>query len=220
MKLLSFFIVFVNSFADDIDLLRVSDENSSLPYHLEKSAYLKVDNSTAHLCQENQSGCSVVIDTFTIDKNFFREVSLGFGESKDSIKIYRLGFKKDFNSVLWTNPYGWVSGYYETSLNYWKKDRENVFGVAYSPVFVQYFGTPSDSYNLYIEAGVGLSFISDTIIGCHNMTSNFHFEDRIGVGIKTECCDVNLRYMHYSNASIQKPNDGIDIIIFTLSHEF
>jgi len=219
MKQLLFSILFVIGYASE---LRTEERGNplSLSYHLEKSSYLKVDKEEAHLCQENQSGCSVVIDTLSLDKKLFRKISLGFGESKDSIKVYRLGLKKDFNTILWTNAYGWVSGYYEASLNYWQKDRENIFGIAYSPVFVHYFGTISDSYNFYIEAGVGLSFISDSMIKCHDMTSNFHFEDRIGVGIKTECCDLNARYMHYSNASIQKPNDGIDMIIFTVSYEF
>lgn len=218
MKLLFLFIFFVYSFAGDIELLEEFDKN--LFTYKKEFSYLKLDNTTAHLCQENESGCSVMIDTFSVDKNFFREISLGFGESRNSIQIYRLGFKKYFNTIVWKNSYGWMSGYYEASLNYWQKDRENIFGIAYSPVFVYYFGTPLDNINFYIEAGVGLSFISDTTIGCHNMTSNFHFEDRIGLGIATECCDLNFRYMHYSNASIQEPNDGIDIVIFTLSYPF
>lgn len=154
------------------------------------------------------------------DTKFIDEINIGIGESKDHIDIYRLGIKKDFDKTFFENDYGWLSGYYEASLNYWERDGKKIYGIALSPVFVYYFGSKSNNIVPYIEAGIGVACISDTKIQSRDMTTNFQFEDRIGLGIRTGSYDLNVRYMHYSNASIKQPNDGIDIFIFTLSYIF
>jgi len=163
---------------------------------------------------------SFTINSFAEDTQFINEVSIGTGESKDNIGIYRLGVKKNFETTFFESNYGWLSGYYEASLNYWEKEECQIYGIAFSPVFVYYVGSKSNTIHPYIEAGIGLAYISDTIIKGCNMTTNFQFEDRIGMGIRTEFFDLNARYLHYSNARIKQPNDGIDIIIFTMSYIF
>ncbi len=164
--------------------------------------------------------CSFTINSFAEDTKFINEVSIGIGESNDNIGIYRLGIKKNFETTFFESDYGWLSGYYEASLNYWEDGEDSIYGVALSPVFVYYLGNKSNSIHPYIEGGIGVSFLSDTMIKSRNMTTNFNFEDRIGIGIRMESFDLNARYMHYSNASIKQPNDGIDIFIFTISYIF
>lgn len=146
--------------------------------------------------------------------------SLGYGQAQDDIDIYRLGIKKDFSGRYFETDAGFLSGYYEVSLNYWDHPENNVTALAVSPVFAYYFGQPESILLPYLEAGIGGALLSDTRIGNRDMSTTFQFEDRIGMGIKYDRFDVNFRYMHYSNASIKKPNDGIDILIFTASFQF
>jgi lipid A 3-O-deacylase len=160
------------------------------------------------------------INAFAGDGRFFDEVTLGIGESKDNIGIYRIGARKNFEKTFFDSDYGWLSGYYEASLNYWERESEEIYGIAFSPVFVYYFGDKSNSIHPYIEGGIGGACLSDTEIQNRDMSSHLQFEDRAGVGIRTKSFDFNFRYMHYSNAEIVEPNDGIDIFMFTLSYIF
>ena len=164
--------------------------------------------------------CFFVSNSFSEDTLFIDEVSIGIGESKDNIGIYRLGLKKNFETIFYEGDYGWVSGYYEASVNYWEKEGDEIYTIALSPVFVYYIGNRSNNVVPYVEAGIGVSLLSDTMIQKRNMTTNFNFEDRIGAGVKVGSFDLNGRYMHYSNASIKQPNHGIDIFIFTMSYIF
>ncbi len=147
-------------------------------------------------------------------------VSLGYGQSKDDIDIYRIGLKKDFVSQWFTSATGYVSGYFEFSYNLWNGPEDEIKAVALSPVFVYYFDKGNQTMRPYIEGGVGLAYINETRIQGRDMSTNFQFEDRIGVGVRMKSFDLNFRYMHYSNASIKAPNDGIDIWIGSLSWFF
>jgi lipid A 3-O-deacylase len=148
------------------------------------------------------------------------EVSFGYGQDDSDINIFRLGLKKDFTSRWLESNSGYCSGYFELSYNHWEKDGENVNGVALSPVFVYYPGAESNKIKPYIEGGIGVAYIDEYHIAGRNLSTNFQFEDRIGIGVKMGLFDLNFRYMHYSNASVKQPNDGIDIWMFTTSIKF
>jgi len=146
-------------------------------------------------------------------------VSFNYGQSKDNIDIYRLGFRRDFDSRWFESGVGHLSGYYELSLNYWNGRSDENFGVALSPVFAYYFNV-SEDFHPYLEAGIGASLFSRTRMGPRDLSTNFLFEDRIGIGVRAGSWDLALRYMHYSNAGIKQPNDGIDIFIGSISYRF
>ena len=147
-------------------------------------------------------------------------VTLGYGEGNNGIEIYRFGVTRDFQVQWFENETGFLSGYFELSYNHWTKGGDDVNGVALSPVFAYYFNAGDQTVRPYVEAGIGVAYIDETRINGRNMSSNFQFEDRIGAGIKIKALDLNLRYMHYSNAGIEAPNDGIDIIMGTLGWSF
>ena len=149
-----------------------------------------------------------------------KSVTIGYGQSKDNIDIYRMGIKRDFQSKWLDSDFGYLSGYYEWSANYWKaRNGEHNAGISFSPVFVYEINSPYE-YRPYLEAGIGISLFSKTVIENRDLSSSFLFEDRIGIGIKREPFDIVIRYMHYSNANIAEPNDGIDIFLLQLSHTF
>ncbi len=147
-------------------------------------------------------------------------ISFGYGEADPDIEIYRLGIKKDFTSKWFESKIGYVSGYFELSYNRWEHDNNDINGVALSPVFVYYFGDKSNMIQPYIEGGIGVTYIDEYHIADSNLSTNFQFEDRIGIGTKIGFLDLNFRYMHYSNASTKEPNHGIDIWMFTTAIDF
>ena len=146
-------------------------------------------------------------------------VGIGYGQSKDNIDIYRLTLRKEFSSHWLESDIGYFSGYWEGSLNYWNGYSVDNFGVAFSPVFTYNF-TGLDTVTPYLEGGIGISYFSKTQMGPRDLSTHFLFENRVGAGIKMGNWDLSFRYMHYSNADIKKPNDGIDIFIGSINYRF
>jgi len=146
-------------------------------------------------------------------------LTMSYGQSKDNIDIYRIGLRKDFSTHWFESNVGYLSGYSEASFNYWNGRGNENFGIALSPVFVYYFNFSKDVHP-YLEGGVGVSVFSRTTMGLRDLSTNFLFEDRLGTGIRVDDWDFSFRYMHYSNASIKQPNDGIDIFIGSISYKF
>lgn len=145
-------------------------------------------------------------------------LSLDLGQSRDGIDIYRLGAHKPLGNLYRGDNFV-ISGYHEVSLNHWRGTHDRVFGVAYSPVFS--ITVCNDCpYKPYIEGGIGVSLISDSEIENRDMSSLFQFEDRIGVGIRSSSIAVHLDYLHYSNAGLVEPNEGIDIFIAGVVYAF
>lgn len=148
-------------------------------------------------------------------------VSAGYGQSCDNIDIYRLGVQKKFAAQWLETAAGHLSGYFELSYNLWEKSGEKTHGAAISPVFVYYFNTGSGKkITPYVEGGIGAAYIDDYKIAGRNLSTNFQFENRASLGVMINHIDIKLGYMHYSNASITSPNDGIDIWIGTMTWHF
>lgn len=147
-------------------------------------------------------------------------VSLGYGQSTDSIDIYRAGLLKQWNITWLESKTGYVRGYFELSYNRWEHGGDDVNAVAFSPVFQYVFHAGNTTWYPYIEAGIGVACLDDYTINDRDLSSKFQFEDRVGAGIRIKNVDISFRYMHYSNAALKKPNDGIDILIGTLAWYF
>lgn len=147
-------------------------------------------------------------------------VSLGYGQSTDGIDIYRAGLLKQWNVKWLENKTGYVRGYFELSYNRWEKGADEVNAVALSPVFQYVFHAGNATWYPYIEAGIGVACLDDYTINGRDLSSNFQFENRVGAGIRIKNIGISFRYMHYSNASLEEPNDGIDILVGTLAWYF
>lgn len=145
----------------------------------------------------------------------------GYGQSTDNIDIFRFGLQKPFSAQWFESPTGSVSGYFELSYNCWDKSGDTTHGAAFSPVIAYYFNLEnSRQVTPYIEAGIGAAYIDDYRIAGRNLSSNFQFEDRIGIGVLINRVDIKFGYMHYSNADLKSPNDGIDIWMGTVAWRF
>lgn len=137
-------------------------------------------------------------------------VSFEVGQTSESTMVYRLGTQWDFNKSWWQSDVGHLTGYWDAAYGYWDGDHgDAMHSLSFSPVFVYEF--TGGSVTPYIEAGIGVAVFSDTKYEGRDFGSAFNFEDRIGVGIRfAGNQEVGLRAMHYSNAGIKQPNDGIE----------
>lgn len=148
-------------------------------------------------------------------------ISLGYGQADPDINIYRVGLKKFFSLQWLKTNLGQLSGYFELSFNHWEhSNNDYINSVSFSPVFTYFFGDESNLIRPYIEGGIGAAYIDEYHIADRNLSTNFQFEDRIGIGARIKLLDLNFSYMHYSNASIKDPNNGIDNLIFTTAVQF
>ncbi|MEC4725104.1 acyloxyacyl hydrolase [Shewanella sp. D64] len=76
--------------------------------------------------------------------------------------------------------------------------------------------TPSLKYqlhfqylSLYLEIGIGATYLENQYYGDRNMGSNWQFEDKLGVGIVLfDHHQLGFSYIHYSNANLADNNDG------------
>jgi lipid A 3-O-deacylase len=80
--------------------------------------------------------------------------------------------------------------------------------LSFSPVFVYEFA--GERFKPYIEAGIGIAAFSSTELEDNDLGSSFQFEDRIGFGVRFAGQEVGLRALHYSNAGLKQPNDGVE----------
>jgi lipid A 3-O-deacylase len=137
------------------------------------------------------------------------DLSFAVGSSTDSNMTYRLGLQCDFGRNFTESSSGRLTGYWDTAYTYWQGDKTSSNNsLSLTPVFVYEFA--GETVKPYIEAGIGVALFSDTEMEEQDLGSSFQFEDRLGVGLRFNGQEIGLRALHYSNAGISQPNDGVE----------
>lgn len=198
---------------------------SNRAIHLRLLLFTCIENNQARIHQMKARSLFLFLLLFLISAELraFDGISLGMGTARGSIEIFRVGFQKQFGESWFESRVGCLSGYHEMSLSNLEHREESIRQIAYSPVFTYSFPGLTEIVSPYIEGGIGISLLSDKMISGRDLSTYFQFEDRIGVGLRfgrTHIHDLNIRYMHYSNASIKQPNDGIDMLMVSYSCSF
>jgi len=113
----------------------------------------------------------------------------------------------------------------ESSVNFWEYGEHNQHDsnviIAMSPIFRFPVATAFQK-QIELELGVGLSLMDDTKFAGKDVSTHYQFEDRIGFSTTFGDHDeyrLSLRYLHYSNAGLKKPNPGLDFISFSFSQK-
>jgi hypothetical protein len=152
-------------------------------------------------------------------------VSLELGHG-DKTNMGRVGLQWDWQKRWQLSQNLIVSGYWDTSLGYWRGDSNtpgarNLYDLGITPVLRLSRGTPT---GWYAEAGIGAHLISETQINDRRRFSTaFQFGDHIGAGLRFGQrgeYDLGYRFQHLSNADIKKPNDGINFSQIRLAYHF
>ncbi|WP_068829823.1 acyloxyacyl hydrolase [Pseudomonas sp. BMS12] len=137
------------------------------------------------------------------------DLTAAIGQSGDSTMVYRLGAQWDWDSSWWQSDVGRLTGYWDAGYTYWDGDETaSNHSLSFSPVFVYEFA--GDSVQPYIEAGIGVALFSSTEMEGNDLASSFQFEDRIGAGLRFSGQEIGIRALHYSNAGLKQPNDGVE----------
>lgn len=142
------------------------------------------------------------------------EIHVGAAYSTDQLRGVRFGYRTDAKHYEWLDWAGSPTLAFEGALNQWQNSNDtsdNIFAVTLSPI-VRWQLTESPQ-PLFLDAGIGASYIDQTRIGNRRLSTRFQFEDRIGLSWRYSADSdgrISLQYTHYSNADIEQPNDGLD----------
>jgi len=143
----------------------------------------------------------------------------------------RLGIGDNYQraELAWESPSMWTYRFEggsrldlvgELAAAYWRADGNrrpaNIWQFSATPLLRW---TWADRY--YVEAGIGLTSFSRTEFAGKNLSSAFQFGDHIGLGMHmTRNSRLTLRYSHYSNAGIKRPNPGLNILQLNYSYQY
>ena len=143
----------------------------------------------------------------------------------DGIDMGRIAIQWDWKS-RWFQSQNWhLGGYWDLGAGYWHRDarpgqNEDITEIGLTPVlrFQQ-----NDLQGLYAEAGIGFHLLSKTSIGDKRLSTAFQFGDHLGLGYRfgaKGAFELGYRYQHLSNASIKRPNNGINFQQIRLQYHF
>lgn len=112
---------------------------------------------------------------------------------------------------------------WQISVGLWRGDRD-IFDCALTPILRLGSTRPiAGSLYPYLEGAVGVHYISDIAMRNRVLSTNFQFGDHLGVGCqfgKRRAVDLCYQFQHLSNASIKRPNAGINFHIVRIGVRF
>ena len=139
------------------------------------------------------------------------ELTAAAGSTGQGHATARLGVSQAWNVRWFETNTGHLTGYWDAGYTYWEGGKESagVHSISFAPVFVyQFHGV---RFQPFVELGIGLALFSSSRVADRVVGSSFNFEDRIGVGVRLgERHTLGLRAIHYSNAGLSHPNDGVE----------
>jgi lipid A 3-O-deacylase len=152
--------------------------------------------------------------------------SLEYGTGP-KVRMGRLAVQKNWDGQWFASNGRHLAGYWDLSASYWRGNayrnvegrHQNLAVLGFTPV-VRY--QRDDKLGWYAEAGVGASLFSELYNNDrHQLSTAFQFADHIGIGYVTPSkWDVGLKFRHYSNASIKRPNSGANFLVVSARYLF
>ncbi|MDO8954222.1 MAG: acyloxyacyl hydrolase [Gammaproteobacteria bacterium] len=142
------------------------------------------------------------------------------------------GYKIDYDAMPsnWTWYNNSVVAYVQANYAHWHTNNAtgseyNTIGVVgVAPVARWYFMAPTSNVAPYAEASVGLAALSHNSFGDRNLGTRLLFQDMAGIGAtfgQSKQVFASLNFLHYSNASTHKDNDGVTIpLMLTVGYNF
>lgn len=120
--------------------------------------------------------------------------------------------------LFWDSGYSFENdnlGYGEVEIETYfaqVQDQQTLNIVAVRPV-INFWDSAEKKRPWYWQFGVGLSYFDRQQIGPVTLSSNGQFATIFGVGLALDSAQkhrLTLRYNHYSNGYLKKPNPGLD----------
>jgi hypothetical protein len=147
------------------------------------------------------------------------------GGGGDGADMARIGVQWAWKSRWFQGAEWHLGGYWDLALGQWHRNgsagqNEDITEVGLTPVFRL---QRNDLRGPYVEAAVGFHLLSRTSLGDKRFSTMFQFGDHLGAGFrfgKRGEFDLGYRYQHLSNASIKRPNNGINFHQVRLQYHF
>lgn len=92
--------------------------------------------------------------------------------------------------------------------SYWELDDDDLVQLSLVPT-LRYLSGDNQGFRPFVFLGVGPAWISDTRLGRRQLSSQFQFSSRAGVGMALDQHSLALEGWHLSNGGIKQPNDGL-----------
>ena len=73
---------------------------------------------------------------------------------------------------------------------------------------------------VFFDAGIGVSFHNNESMNGSDLGSVYQFENRLGIGYERETYRSVLNIFHFSNGGLEGKNDGVDILMLSVSKYF
>ncbi|KON81723.1 acyloxyacyl hydrolase [Azoarcus sp. PA01] len=155
------------------------------------------------------AGALAAISMGSVSAAHATDVTFAVGQTGDSTMVYRVSTQVDFGSRWLQSSTGHLGGYWDAGYTYWEGDETaSNHSLSFSPVFVYEFtGT---TFRPYVAIGIGIAAFSSTEVEGNDLGSSFQFEDRLGFGVRFADQELGVRVIHYSNAGLKQPNDGVE----------
>ncbi len=163
---------------------------------------------------------AALIDSFSIGVG---------GGNPNNLRGGRIALQKNWNIKLLPLLGFYTTGYWDANFAYFHTQGDqfgrykNIAIIGINPVFR--FRPTNAIYGIvpYLEASVGLAAYNHRRLGHRNLGMNWSFEDLLGFGATfgdRQQYDLSLHFLHFSNADIKRPNNGIDVKILAMFRYF
>ena len=165
---------------------------------------------------------------FAADNGLIDSASFEYG-SGAKVRMARVAVQSN-----WGPDWRWfasngrrLSGYWDVSAGYMRGSayrnvdgqHQNIGLIGFTPV-LRY--ERDDKLGWYVEGGIGAHLFSELYNNYDNRLSTaFQFGDHLGIGyVSPNKWDFGLKVQHFSNASIKKPNSGVNFVIASARYSF
>tara|TARA_Y200000002_G_scaffold95880_1_gene77483 strand:+ start:695 stop:1231 length:537 start_codon:yes stop_codon:yes gene_type:complete len=162
------------------------------------------------------------------DSRYF--FGIGAGDGGGFYGGYFTAYRLSYQKILSHNSEYSFKYFSDTGLNFWKDDsRLSEFdktgatsGLSSSNLSVSYSRGIRKyvSKNSFLDIGLGLSLHSSDSMGGSDLGTTIHIESRIGLGYERETYRSVLNLFHYSNGGRSEKNDGVDVLMLSVSKYF
>lgn len=155
--------------------------------------------------------------------------------AQDSVSEQGLGLRLGYNSdyrkatlayetpMLWAyrfkNGWGRVGLTLEFGVSYWEAKRYRSKSMGQIGAIPMLRWWPTERF--YLELGSGPTMLSRSEFAGHDLSTRLQFGSHVGTGLLiNKVHRLGIRYSHYSNASIKKPNPGLDLLELSYTYQF
>lgn len=138
--------------------------------------------------------------------------------ARTHVRMVRVALQRHWPRHWFAHDGWYLGGYWELGLGYWRGNpgdtgNRSLEVIDFRPVLRwQYAGGSGETPDVYLEVGTGPALLSRTEIENRRFSTAFQFGSHIGLGMRFgpgRCYEISYRLMHYSNANLKFPNNGM-----------